>query len=458
MCYEAFYWIKNYSYNQIYGVFWGVIAFIFITEKILGADGFPIYVIYLSALFIALYLLVIYLYRSNKYKNAMVYLLLIMICIIEATTNTAVTSVTTVSRPDYVGDYKDIKIITNLLSTEDTGFYRIEKLNRRTKDDTAWHNIKGVSLFSSTASDPLTKLLGNLGFAQSTNAYCYDGATPLTSALLSVKYLLNNKALDASSLITPYTTQGNVFLYENNYTLPLGFMVDPEAKDAITAGNDPFAIQNNFVAKAANKAPIFNNLKNTTNDSKVTITNPKTQRVYAYIQNAEVEKINVTYDGNSKEYELDRKQQIVDLGLCEKDKLITLKNAEEDGTLKIVSYALDEDNFVAAYNELDKNPLTINYYDDTTVKGIITADKDGLLFTSIPYDKGWRVLVDSIEVTPVAFEDALIALDLTQGTHTVEFNYEPQGLAIGKIISISSLAILILIMAISRCLNCKRKA
>jgi uncharacterized membrane protein YfhO len=102
--------------------------------------------------------------------------------------------------------------------------------------------------------------------------------------------------------------------------------------------------------------------------------------------------------------------------------------------------------------------LTINYYDDTNVKGIITADKDGLLLTSIPYDKGWHVLVDSIEVTPVAFEDALISLDLSQGTHTIEFNYEPQGLAIGKIISISSLSIFFLITAISRCLNCKRKA
>jgi uncharacterized membrane protein YfhO len=188
MCYDAFYWIKNYSRNQIYGTFWGVIAFIFISEKILGDKVFPIYVIYLSAVFIALYLLVIYLYRSNKYKNSIVYVLLVMICIIEATTNMAVTSVSTVSRPDYVGDYKDIKTITDSLSTQDTGFYRIEKLNRRTKDDTAWHNIKGVSLFSSTASEPITKLLGNLGFAQSTNAYCFDGATPLTSALLFKAY------------------------------------------------------------------------------------------------------------------------------------------------------------------------------------------------------------------------------------------------------------------------------
>lgn len=457
MCYEAFRWIKYYTNNQIYGVFWAAFAFVFITEKLLGDDGFPIYVIYVSAIFIALYLLVIYLYRTKMYKNITVYLLLLAITVIEATTNMAVTSVSTVTRENYIGDYKDIKIATDLLSTQDTDFYRIEKLNSRTKNDTAWHNIKGVSLFSSIASEPVTKLLGNLGFAQSTNAYCFDGATPLTSALFSVKYLLNDKALDASDLISLHTTQGKIFLYENNYTLPLGFMIDPDAANAISSGNNPFAVQNTFVMKAVNKAPIFNDLRNSAKNGTVTITNPKTQRVYAYIQTSNVEKITVNYDGNVKEYELDKKQQIVDLGLCEKDKPITLKNEAENGTLKVSSYALDEDNFIEAYNEFNKNPLIINHHDETNINGIITATQDGLLFTSIPYEKGWHVWVDSKEVTPIAFEDALIALNLNKGTHTVEFHYEPEGLNIGKAISISCLIVLALIITIKRCLRLKNK-
>ncbi len=57
------------------------------------------------------------------------------------------------------------------------------------------------------------------------------------------------------------------------------------------------------------------------------------------------------------------------------------------------------------------------------------------MFTTIAADKGWSVYVDGIKTKYDTFEDALITLKLTPGTHTVEFKYFPTGLKEGIIIS-----------------------
>lgn len=443
MSYEAFREIKYYTDKEICVVFCGVVAFIFLIEKLLIEYNFSI--IYLSLLFIGLYMLIAYFYRIQRFKKGIIIVFLITISITEITINTNATSISTTNRKNYTTDREPIKELTDKVMKEDTDFYRIEKLYRRTKNDTAWHNLRGVSLFSSTASEPLTKLLDSLGFMNSTNAYSYEGATPLTSAIFSVKYLLTKKHIEDSDLLKFQDATGEISLYKNNYVLPLGFMVNKELKDIPNYTKNPFVVQNEFINRAVNGEAIFNPIDNKTDNGIITIENKKTQHVYIYIQSQNIEKIRVDYDGSSTEYELDKKQQIVDLGICEANKTINIKN-DDDKELKISSYSFDESKFKTAYEKLNKNPLKINYFDDTNIKGVIKTDKDGTLFTSIPYDKGWSVKVDSKEVEFSDFKNALIMIDIPKGEHTIEFNYIPQGFKLGSIISISSVMFLIIII------------
>lgn len=445
MSYEAFREIKYYSDKQICGVFCGVVAFIFLIEKLLVEYNFSI--IYLSLLFVGVYMLIAYFYRIQRFRSAIIVFFLIFISISEVTINTNATSVSTTNRKNYTMDREPIKELTDKIMQDDTDFYRIEKLYRRTKNDTAWHNIRGVSLFSSTASEPLTKLLDSLGFMNSTNAYSYEGATPLTSAIFSVKYLLTKKHIEDNDLLKFQDATGEISLYKNNYALPLGFMVNKELKEMPNYTKNPFVVQNEFIDRAVNGEAIFDSINNTTNNDIITIHNDKTQHVYIYIQSQNIEKIRVDYDGLSTEYELDKKQQIVDLGICEAGKTIDIKNSD-DKELKISSYSFDESKFKTVYEKLNTNPLKISHFDDTNIKGVVNADRDGLLFTSIPYDKGWNIKVDSIEVEPLDFKNALIMVDIPQGEHTIEFNYIPEGFELGKIISISSVILLIIIITL----------
>ena len=58
------------------------------------------------------------------------------------------------------------------------------------------------------------------------NFYSYNGATPLTSAMLSVKYMLSDSPMEENALRRMVAGTGYNYLYENTYCLPLGYMVD----------------------------------------------------------------------------------------------------------------------------------------------------------------------------------------------------------------------------------------
>ena len=72
------------------------------------------------------------------------------------------------------------------------------------------------------------------------------------------------------------------------------------------------------------------------------------------------------------------------------------------------------------------------------IEGIITADQAGTMFTSIPFDEGWSLLIDGNEQKPREIFDTFLAVDVTAGTHTIELSYEPRGLRAGGIITAAS--------------------
>ena len=79
-----------------------------------------------------------------------------------------------------------------------------------------------------------------------------------------------------------------------------------------------------------------------------------------------------------------------------------------------------------------------------------------MLYTSIPYDKGWTVKVDGQEVETFALQDALLYINLEQGEHTIEFSFFPQGFKIGLLASFAGVMLLVVILLV--CMLLKKKA
>lgn len=79
-------------------------------------------------------------------------------------------------------------------------------------------------------------------------------------------------------------------------------------------------------------------------------------------------------------------------------------------------------------------------------RGTLNAAEDSIIYTSIPYDKGWKVTVDGKEVSEndiVAVGDALLGVRVSAGNHSVKFKYTPRGIVIGLGISVVTALILV---------------
>ncbi|MFR1519073.1 MAG: YfhO family protein [Clostridia bacterium] len=71
----------------------------------------------------------------------------------------------------------------------------------------------------------------------------------------------------------------------------------------------------------------------------------------------------------------------------------------------------------------------------------ITKEDAYMLFT-IPYEDGWRITIDGNEAEKQKVFDALIAVEISKGTHQIALKYTPKGFYAGAIISGAALTII----------------
>ena len=107
------------------------------------------------------------------------------------------------------------------------------------------------------------------------------------------------------------------------------------------------------------------------------------------------------------------------------------------GEAPYTSYAT-EAALADAYTRLAAGGMTLDEFSNDYISGRVTSDGESFLFTSIPADEGWRVLVDGQEVETVKVFDYLLGIPLTAGEHTVELCYTAPGFRTGLGISLAS--------------------
>ena len=111
-------------------------------------------------------------------------------------------------------------------------------------------------------------------------------------------------------------------------------------------------------------------------------------------------------------------------------------------------YVITESDVEALYDQLNSFDYFTNVINETDfIKADIKVTKDeSLVFTNLPYDKGWKVSVDGVDVETRAVNIAFVGFDISKGSHQIEFRYIPPGIVLGA--SVSSLSLLIVIAII----------
>ncbi|MGH2655659.1 MAG: YfhO family protein [Actinomycetota bacterium] len=93
---------------------------------------------------------------------------------------------------------------------------------------------------------------------------------------------------------------------------------------------------------------------------------------------------------------------------------------------------------------------TVETYEPERVVLSVDAEREAVLVLTDTWDPGWRATVDGHAVTILRANHALRAVRLDPGEHRVVFSFEPSWLLPGAIVSISSLAVMVLWAVVPR--------
>lgn len=509
LCYEAFMHIREHSGNEMMALFLGVLFFILLCEKLITDDAFTGICFLVTGIFLLIYAGFIHCYRLYSDIPKWLCVGTMIIVIAESGMNTYLTSVPTVSRSSYLSNYEAYQTLTSrTIQNENGDFFRFEKFARRTQNDAMVIGFNGGSYFSSTLNSLIADFYKKYGMKASRVNYCYDGATPVTAALLSVRYMFYTLNRGYDNLFELVDTEGKLYLYKNNYSLPLGYMItadleaSPEEEEAVIpytevsenleetdddtanfSGDmllelfsdaqyveenihedktydkniDPIERQNRLVHKLGIDDDVFIQVDINSYGDQADLTIDEDAHYYAYTSNAKIDTIKMNYEETTKSFSQIKKKYILDLGYHKSGDIVSL-NSENGEELNLVAYKVNEPALKSFVTKLSRQTMTVDSYDETSIKGHIDVSSAGQLVLSVPYESGWTLYVDGVKTDMDLFEDTFISVYLNEGSHSIELQYFPDGLIPGAIITTVYILILIGLYLCIRNNNRKRSS
>lgn len=374
----------------------------------------------------------------------------------------------------------------------ESGVYRIEKNFHRTVNDAMAMGSFGISHSSSTLNSAPIQFLRRLGFSYGGHYIKYKGSTYVTDAILGIKYVMEKGSAEDETipenkhydkLLLTNEDEKEIFtVYENPNTLPVAFMADKSILGVSVEKDNPFVNQNELLSHLVSdeyteyfkQIPVEKtfpeNAKQSSYGAHVKYTPietgknshiefifeaPTEDMVYFYMPSSYERKVNLWLNKEFLDYYFESGNMAIQtLGRFDKDEevslIVTITEEKNEVLFKDkLFYYLDEEKFSEAIDTLKQHPLNITYFKEDHIKGNITAEKDGIMFTTISWEPGWTIKVDGQKVEPVKVCDALIGVELTAGEHEIEMTFFPEGLSLGIICTITGI-IAIIIIAISQ--------
>ncbi|MDE7418402.1 MAG: YfhO family protein [Lachnospiraceae bacterium] len=455
VCYEAFLSIHKNSGSMIGAVYAGILFFLLFCEKMATDDAVSGTCFLITGIFLLIYAGLIYYDRKYKYYHSNASRLLcicaIIVAVAESGVNTYLTSVPTVSRTIYLSNYDSYQTLTNsTLQNEKGDFFRFEKFARRTQNDAMLIGFQSGSYFSSTLNSLVSDFYEQYGMRASRVNYCYEGATPVTAALLSIRYMLYTLDRGYDNLFERADPEGNLYLYKNNYALPLGYMItSPNAsfndaeeveeniheEDMNDKNLNPIQRQNKLVHRLGISGDVFLKVDINSYGNEAELYIEEDAHYYAYTSNTKIDTIKMNYEDESKSFSQIQKKYILDLGYHKAGETLSLKS-DNGENLNLTAYKVNEPVLAQFVNLLSQQTLTVDDYDETALNGYINVTSAGQLVLSVPYDPGWTLYVDNVKSDMDLFEDTFISAYLEAGSHTITLKYFPQGFLPGVIVSI----------------------
>ncbi|MBQ8262113.1 MAG: YfhO family protein [Lachnospiraceae bacterium] len=449
----------------------------------------------INLLFVALWICVYWLYYHKNVRHNLLIVFSLFILISELTVNAYICIDNeehgNIAETTANSWHQTAENAINELQQTDNSFYRVNLNNSLNYNSASFLGYNGLTTFSSSDDYHLRNVLSHLGVSTSNRFISEVGFTPVTDMLFNVKYAVSINAL---------ITENNEVLYDsysisqNEYTLPLGYMVSAqivnyEAADnpfynqmqlltlmtetqydnvyTAVSENELFIGTENMGLEYAESAVNFYHLSDRGFNSLISFSVPtlEDKEFYACFTQltpgifSDSPRIVATPQGMTDEI-------LLSSGCIVKGTTAEIDGNKYDSVVLnfypdrswdyfcnyMYFYYYDTEILASIYNDLSPGAWNITYERDDYITGTVTATPERpILFTSIPYDTGWTAYVDGIE-TPIysTLDEAFISIILEPGIHEVTMVYTPQGKDLGILISGASLIILLGIILIKR--------
>lgn len=342
--------------------------------------------------------------------------------------------------------------VIDTLKQADPTFYRTRFQEEDCFNAPSYYHFPGLNSFSTTDAPHLLKTLSDLGIGTSYMTLYDHGYTELMDRLLSVKYSVDkeNQQIAAAKDTLPIAFMSSVDLIAWRPTSDV--FMNQENALALMTGSEyhfftPIPLSEADVEKknmdilSFDTGYGFQHESDIASNGIITFRFPahKGETILAYFTpvgtpalNATTPKADTIVSGFKKDFHLSDGTIISSVNDPETGipeiKLQFYAGANYDYFVQNISFcSYSAEELSAACQDLKTQQCDLISWTDGDVRFRITATEDrSVLFTSIPYDKGWEAYVDGVPAhVGVSLNSAFIALILQPGEHEVQLTYVP---------------------------------
>ena len=324
-----------------------------------------------------------------------------------------------------------------------------------------YYGINAMGLFNSFHHYSLSDYYNKVGGAGGPNNSVYCGDNVFMDMLLGVKYYYVTSTACNSMEYEYIKKQGEVAIYKNPYALSVGYAV-PEGFINAELTSNPFASMNNMSRSITGEECFYHVSFAYTGDCKYEYEVLVTGELLVQPDNGFIKRIiikvddEIVYTGSCPEV-------VISVGEVQKGQKVVIeadysKETYVDPSLtKIYAGTMKKQPFERLYNKLSQNQMDVIEYSDDYFKGKIDLEEESKVMITVPYDKGWSVIVDGKEAEYELYENLFYVLNLSEGEHEINFSYRTPGWDMGLRVSLSALGVYLTAVVITVILSAKSK-
>ena len=385
------------------------------------------------------------------------------------------------SREESIDEYKDYidstQKLVDYVNAQDSSFFRMDKLFRRSNNDPLMFAYNGLSHYSSCETDQVKTFMGRMGFRNNESwAFYGDASTGFADCFMGLKYLLS--PFDETS--KPYKSiysQDERYIYCNPYALSLGFGMDESVKYANMKEKDPFKLQNDIAGRfSQTNYQIYRPVK----ISEIRLNNVSEERniytkidpeqegsieyilsitsddfIYMYADAPHIQNTNLYINGDEKgNYFSQYDWSIREGGYYKPGELVSIKFTVEDDSLEIDDiyfYYESKQVLKAWYRDAVSSSCNVTKISSSHLKADVdVSETNDYIVFSIPYEEDWKIKIDGEKVKPFKVMDALLAVKISDGKHEIDLRYIPAGIKVGLPVSVISILIALITLIVNR--------